>query len=47
MKKKFLVLRSFLEGQNYLKTLHKMQIDRERLRPAVPLLKVLMCGMNG
>ena len=25
----------FLGGQNYLKSLHKMQFDRERLRPAV------------
>ena len=25
----------FLDGQNHLKSYHKMQIDRERLRPAV------------
>ena len=25
----------FLNGQNHLKSYHKMQIDRERLRPAV------------
>ena len=24
-----------MDGQNYLKSLHKMQIDRERLKPAV------------
>ena len=25
----------FLDGQNHLKSYHKMKIDRERLRPAV------------
>ena len=25
----------FLDGQNHLKSYHKMHIDRERLRPAV------------
>ena len=26
-----------MDGQNYLKSLHKMQIDRERLKPVVYL----------
>ena len=31
----WVLLKVFLDGQIYLKTLHKMQIDRERLKPAV------------